>query len=143
MSEEILIERSGDYWTIRYGDFTKSLPYKPNIDTIKSIILDYENSRIDQEILSGFVWEGMKVWLSSENQFNYKAAYDLAFQSNGKSLPVTFKFGDLENPVYHKFESLSELESFYTEAIGYVNKTLASGWAKKDAIDWGAMEDAL
>ena len=40
----------------------------------------------------------MPVWLSSENQFNYKAAYDLAVQTGGATLPVTFKFGTDEVP---------------------------------------------
>jgi hypothetical protein len=40
----------------------------------------------------------MPVWLSTENQFNYKAAFDLATQTGGKSLPVTFKFGSTNNP---------------------------------------------
>ena len=49
---------------------------RPHMDTIKSVITDWCNEQIDREILSGFLYEGMPVWLSSENQFNYKAAYD-------------------------------------------------------------------
>ena len=30
----------------------------------------------------------MNIWLSSENQFNYKVAYDLALQTNGANLPI-------------------------------------------------------
>lgn len=29
------------------------------------------------------------MWLSQENQYDYKAAYDLAFQTDGKTLPVS------------------------------------------------------
>ena len=39
-------------------------------------------------------------------------AYDLAVQTNGVSLPVTFKFGDNDNPVYYKFTTLEELTDF-------------------------------
>ena len=45
---------------------------RPHMDTIKSVITDWCNEQIDREILSGFLYEGMPVWLSSENQFNYK-----------------------------------------------------------------------
>ena len=62
---------------------------RPHMDTIKSVITDWCNEQIDREILSGFLYEGMPVWLSSENQFNYKAAYDLAVQTGGATLPVT------------------------------------------------------
>ena len=50
------------------------------------------------------------VWLSTENQYNYKAAYDLAVQTGGETLPVTFKFGSDEQPEYHTFEKLDESE---------------------------------
>lgn len=120
-----------------------SFPYKPSLDTIKEVILGVENSRIDKKILSGFVWNGMSVWLSSENQFNYKAAYDLATQTNGYSLPVTFKFGDTENPVYHEFKTLDDIADFYVKAMSHVNNTLKEGWESKDSIDWSLYKNAL
>ena len=87
---------------------------KPSGEIIRTVILGWYNEQIDREILSGFVYEGMPVWLSSENQFNYKAAYDLAVQTGGATLPVTFKFGTDEQPVYRTFETLEELTDFYT-----------------------------
>lgn len=116
---------------------------KVSFNQIKAFILEEINKRTDQSILSGFFWKDMPVWLSTENQFNYKAAYDLAFQTNGASLPTVFKFGDTENPIYYKFDTLDELQDFYVKAMTYINEQLAIGWAKKDAIDWGAYEEAL
>jgi hypothetical protein len=101
---------------------------KPTEVLAKRIILDWYNKDIDYKILSGFVWKNMPVWLSSENQFNYKAAYDLAVQTNGESLPVTFKFGTSDNPIYYTFETLEDFTDFYTSAINYINQTLAEGW---------------
>ena len=80
---------------------------KPGPDTIKSVITGWYNDQTDREILSGFVYEDMPVWLSSENQFNYKAAYDLAVQTGGAMLP----------------------------AMKHIQDTLADGWRKKDAFD--------
>lgn len=113
-----------------------SFPRKPSFAQIQSFILAAINKRTDELILSGFTWNGMQVWLSSENQFNYKAAYDLAVQTNGANLPTVFKFGDNTNPVYHKFDTVEELSDFYMKAMSYINNCLAIGWAKKDAIDW-------
>lgn len=90
---------------------------------VRSRLAKYYDSITDWKILSGFEWRGMKVWLSMENQFNYKAAYDLAVQTGGTSLPVTFKFGDTV-PVYHTFNTLEEISDFYTSALSYVNNTL-------------------
>ena len=117
--------------------------HKPSLSEVKTIVLNGYNDIIDQAILSGFKWKDMPVWLSTENQFNYKAAYDLAFQTNGASLPTVFKFGDTENPIYYKFDTLEDLQDFYVKAMRYINEQLAIGWAKKDAIDWSKYEEAL
>ena len=117
--------------------------HKPTIDEIKEVILAWHNEQIDGKILSGFEWRGNSVWLSTENQFNYKAAYDLAVQSNGSSLPVTFKFGTTEQPTYYQFDNLTDLSDFYLSAMAYINGTLADGWRTKDAIDWSQWEQYL
>ena len=113
----------------------ESFVVRPHMDTIKSVITDWYNEQIDREILSGFLYEGMPVWLSSENQFNYKAAYDLAVQTGGATLPVTFKYGTDEVPQYREFVTLEELTDFYTKAMKHVQDTLSDGWRKKDAFD--------
>lgn len=65
----------------------------------------------------------------------YKAAYDLAVQTGGETLPVTFKFGSDEQPEYYTFSRLDELKDFYTEAVRYIQKVLAEGWEKKDKFN--------
>lgn len=107
--------------------------HKPTEEEIKQTIIGWINSQTDQAILSGFVWNGMPVWLSSENQFNYKAAYDLAVQTNGATLPVKFKFGTDDVPC--TFHTVEDLSDFYTQAMQHIQTTLAEGWKKKDAFD--------
>lgn len=119
------------------------IEHKPAIKEAKDIILSWMNSEIDKKILEGFEWDGMSVWLSAENQFNYKAAYDLAVQTEGLNLPVTFKFGTTDEPVYYEFTTVEELTDFYTKAMAYINKQLADGWAAKDAVDWSPYVLAL
>ncbi len=108
---------------------------KPSSDDIKNVVTDWYNEQINTTILSGFAWNGMPVWLSSENQFNYKAAYDLAVQTSGATLPVTFKFGTDDGPLYHSFQTVDELSDFYTQAMQHIQHTLTSGWNAKDAFD--------
>lgn len=107
-----------------------------SVKQVKSFILNYYNNQIDNKILKDFKWNGHSVWLSTENQFNYKAAYDLAIQTQGKSLPVTFKFGTTLNPSYYTFETLDDLQDFYIKAISFINDTLREGWKIKDSINW-------
>ena len=117
--------------------------HKPSLEEVKNIVLNGYNQIIDEKILSGFVWKGMSVWLSIENQFNYKAAYDLAVMSQGKSLPTVFKFGTTDNPVYYSFGTLEDISDFYISGMAYINTCLAEGWKQKDSIDWSVYEQAL
>lgn len=121
------------------------LPHKPSFEDIKKHILDYCNQEIDKGILSGFKWRGMSVWLSPENQQNYKASFDLAMQFNGLggTLPVTFKFGSEAEPIYYKFETLDDLKDFYLSAVQFVTLALEEGWKKKDTINWEIYHKAL
>ena len=138
------VDEEGNKTETNLGTWTEMwLSGKPSIEQVKGIILDTMNKEIDQKILSGFVWKDIPVWLSTENQFNYKAAYDLAVMSQGQSLPVTFKFGTTESPVYYTFESLEDISDFYLSAMTYINKTLEDGWKKKDDIDWSVYEKTL
>jgi hypothetical protein len=110
--------------------------HKPAIGEVKAIVMDWYNSQINAEILSGFKYEGNTVWLSQENQFNYKAAFDAAMLIGNLPSPVTFKFGESDNPVYRKFESLKELSDFYSAVMSHIQETLEAGWKKKDDFDF-------
>lgn len=109
--------------------------HKPTEDEIRQTVIGWYNQITDEEILSGFEWNGMKVWLSTENQFNYKVAYDLAVQTAGAVLPITFKFGTDEVPCYHGFQTIEELTDFYTRAMEHIRSSIAKGWAKKEAFN--------
>lgn len=116
----------------------------PDLAAIRKAIIADINARTDERILTGFSWNGKPVWLSQENQFNYKAAYDLALQTDGQSLPVKFKLGEDADglPVYHTFTALSAFTDFYTRAIAFINQCLNDGWAMKDGIDWTPYAEA-
>ena len=117
-------------WTYRER-FTR----KPTQEEIKDIIITQINKNVEEKILCGLVWKDMPIWLSTENQFNYKAAYDLAVQTGGQSLPVKFKFGTDEQPVYHTFTTLDDLQEFYMTSLAFVQQVLDEGWQEKDNLD--------
>lgn len=54
--------------------------HKPTDEEIRTLVMSWYNSQTDAAILSGFAYNGAPVWLSTENQYNYKAAYDLPFR---------------------------------------------------------------
>lgn len=121
-------------------DYRKQYKYKPEVDELKDEILELVNDEVDKTILSGYEYDGKMVWLSTENQFNYKAAYDLAVQTGGASLPVTLKLGTLEEPEYVTFEDVETFSAFYIGAIKFIQKVLEEGWNEKDKVDWTKFE---
>ena len=72
---------------------------------------------------------------------NFKAAYDIARDTAGASLPIKFKLGEDADgaPVYHTFTKLEPLADFVMKAMSFVVTTLNEGWVKKD-IDYSIFE---
>lgn len=138
IQKNIATESNPNASGVNYEEFEFSR--KPSVDEVKKVIIDWYNRQIDDSILRKFVWNDMPVWLSMENQFNYKAAFDLAVQTNGNSLPVIFKFGTDDKAVYHEFTTLEDITDFYSKAVAFKDKILSEGWALKDAIDFSLYE---
>lgn len=135
------INPKNDTWRVRWkiseGVYEeREFKHKPSLERLQEVIKAWFNKQVEDKIVSGFEWNNIPVWLNTENQFNYKTAYDLAVQTNGASLPIKFKFGTDENPVYHTFETLEELSDFYMKAVNHVSASLNEGWENKDSIDW-------
>lgn len=120
-------------------DWRHTFDHHPTADELKEVITQHIDAQTDGKILSGFVWNGQRVWLSAENQRNFSEAQRAAMITKGESLPVTFKIGEDEHkaPVYHEFTTVEELTDFYLQAFAYINQTLNEGWREKDAAaEW-------
>ena len=119
----------------KYGYcWRKDYDHRPAQEELQADLVALVNRSVDEKILTGFAYEGNPVYLSSENQFNYKAAFDICMMTNGANLPVTFKFGDEQKPVYRKFETKDELKGFFLQAMDFISKTLSEGWTEKDTV---------
>lgn len=135
------VDPKRDIWKIRwdFDDNTfqeETFNHKPTIQEIKDTIYKRINEETQNIIINDFIWKEMKINLDQNSQINYKAAYDLAVQSAGVSLPIKFKFGNWDDPIYYKFTTLTELSDFYTAMIKHIQNTLQDGWKKKDNINW-------
>lgn len=152
-SEFSLVKEEGTRTTIGYGMtavdeehaewgevyIPKKVTQKPTLEQVKAAIIDSINQATEEEIVGGFVWNGINVWLSAENQRNFSEAQRIGIT------PITFKLGEGENgaPIYHTFESKEELDDFYMAAFNFINEKLQNGWSLKDGIDWDAYDNAL
>ena len=145
--EDALVKlRSNKYFVVfgLYSDddgsyrWRKYYDHKPTLAEMKSDINALINSMTDATIINGFSWNGKPVYLSQENQINFKAAYDLAVQTEGAILPIKFKLGEDSDgePVYHTFTSLNAFSDFYTRAVSFITTALANGWEQKDSVDY-------
>lgn len=116
----------------------KDYDHKPGEQELRADINGLINTLTDYKILTGFVWNGKPVYLSQENQMNFKAAHDLAVQTEGAILPVKFKLGEDEDgkPVYHTFTKVESMQDFILKTFAYINKCTNDGWVEKDGIDY-------
>ena len=87
------------------------------------------NMDCNMKILQSMKWKEHSIWLSSENQFNYKAFYDLAVQGD-VTFPRVFKLGE----EYYSFADLTELKDFYLSCLAHIENCLAECWQNKKAI---------
>lgn len=119
-------------------NWRKYYDHKPTSEELREDIDTLVNAIVDERIIDGFTWKDIPVYLSQENQLNFKAAYDLAMQTGGKNLPIKFKLGEDEdsNPQYHTFTDLVEFTDFYTKAVEHIIATLNEGWKAKDSINY-------
>lgn len=108
--------------------------HRPSIDEIKTLICGWIDEKTKNTILSGFSYEGNPVWLSQENQANYQRTYLQTTLCDG-TLPVTFKFGTDDAPVYRVFNNASELGAFYRAFSDHIRQAQLAGWNEKDMIN--------
>ena len=146
--DQLLVYGKGKKAILIYGygeengqgyDWRHEFTHRPTKQEVLHTIISHVNQLTDQKILNGFVWNDKPVYLSSENQFNFKTVYDIAVQTKGKNLPVKFKLGETESgtAVYHVFENMSGFADFYTQATSFIMQTLNDGWTEKDAAtEW-------
>lgn len=131
---------------------------------IRQAILDDIDARTDYRIENDMVWtpaaggDPIPVKLDAENKFNFKASYDLAVQTKGATLPVTFKMSEQEvevetegsegrkterRPVYHTFTTMDDATDFFLKAMAFIQQCYEEGWAIKDNFDFTPYEEAL
>lgn len=132
-----------------YEYYSSNFDHKPSLVEIKDLVVKHYNTECDKEIVSGCRFENELVWLSQENQFNYKAAFDRALQKESTLkegeknplLPVIFKVGDEYNPVYKVFNTIDDLGDFIDLTLNHVLTTLGKYWEIKNTIDWTKYEE--
>ena len=124
-------------WRVRLGItptetgaewYEHDFDHRPTADEIRALFVELVNEKVQQSILTGMVYNDMPVWLSEENQLNFRST---------PTVPVRFKLGEAEDgsPVYHTFTTQKELTAFNKAVVDHIAACLNEGWTEKDAFD--------
>ena len=105
---------------------------KPTREELQKLLTDTVNAAVAEKILRGMTWEGRQVWLSQENQMNYRTAYDRAVRTDGASLPMTVKLGGEYEPEYVELKTLEEAQEFCDAVAAHIDGCIKDGWKEKD-----------
>lgn len=137
-------------WDLFYGfgkdednemgyNWRTSFDHHPTIDEVKDIISTQISENAQKRIVEGYMWNGLQVWLSSENQENYTLAYNMAKNGDLKDMP-TVKLGTDDEPVLHTFKDTAELISFVKGMQQHIQDILIAYWKERNEIDWSIFE---
>lgn len=108
--------------------------HKPTREEIATVINQSINEKTSNKIQSGFMYNEKQIWLSEQNQLNYKMLFD------SKQDGIVIKCGDDINPEYITFDKFEDFEQFYNKVTLFIYNSLKEGWELKDSIDYSVYE---
>ncbi len=111
----------------------KDYDHRPTMAEVKSDIEDLINEQVQERIRTGMEYETMPVWLSEENQLNFRSV---------PRVPARFKIGEYADgtSAYRVFETREELAEFNEAVANHIAQCLNAGWDEKDAVDYSVYE---
>lgn len=112
----------------------KDYDHRPTREEIQADIEALINEQVAERIREGLVYDNIHVWLSKENQLNFRST---------PTIPVRFKLGNYADgtTAYKIFETREELESFNGVVADHIARCLNEGWDEKDAVDYSVYEN--
>ena len=117
--------------------------YKPGLDEIKSLINSQIDADIDEETLSGMVWNDKPVRIDDEFQTNILGVLAVLGIKGDALFPKTFKLGNYadSSPAFHTFNTAMEFADFAEALMAHKEGAYQKGWAQKQALEesgWSA-----
>lgn len=119
-------ERGGTY------EYRHTFDHKPTWEEVEAVLIEAINEHTKEIIINGFRWNGMRVWLSNENQRNFMMMEKLTSEAYPRNVKINEDSDG--KPIYYTFVSEEEFAAFSKLAAQHVNNTLAAGWNEKDNL---------
>jgi hypothetical protein len=127
-----LINVGGDNYQWNYKIFNS----KPSINVIKDTINSSINQNTKQYIENNFKWNGMSIYLSIENQIDYKLLLDTTILLEGTNLPEEVKFKVNGENIYYSFETIDDMKDFIIAMNNHIRRYIAEGNKAKDEVNY-------
>ena len=134
-------------WSIKHEVINKTdediqLHDDSEIKTLRTRILSEVDNKTNEFIMYGFIYNGLKVRLTIEDQINFEGEFNLIkdFMSTGTPesvfFPLSYKVWTNEDgsPVFMVLVNLDELRDFLFKGKTYIRDCLAAGWVIKNAV---------
>ena len=112
------------------------LTHKPSIVEIKDTINTYINEQIKKAITENFIWNGMKIKLSLENQIDYKLLFDTTMIQNGTNLPEKLKFKSNGETIHYEIDNIDEFKDFIIQMNNHIRNCVKIGYDMKESIHY-------
>lgn len=143
LSEEALPEGAPEDAPKPYSYRTHLFDHQPTHEEVCDLLYGAINDACDEAILRGGKYTTLEetprtcpLYLNQQNQFNWKAIYDMAKHSGGANLPAILKLGITdEDAYYYTITTMRQLEHFILSVFKYIETTLASCWSAKQSLD--------
>ena len=128
-------------------DWRQEFDHVPTKQEVRDVIISHIDTRTDARILNGYQWtvlhgsdagKTVNVWLSAENQSNYKAKHDVALAyPQLVTFPMRYKISEdaQKRAIYEESQDISELATFYLGGIAYIERCIDEGWEEKDSVN--------
>ena len=78
----------------------------------------------------------MSIYLSIENQIDYKLLFDTTTLLEGSNLPTKVKFKINGESIYYNFETIEDMKDFIISMNNHIRKCLEVGNEAKDEINY-------
>lgn len=143
LKEEPLPEDAPEGTMPSYSYATHLFDHQPTHEEVTELIYGAINEACDEAILTGCTYTTLEdtphrcqLYLNQQNQFNWKAIYDMAKHSGGGNLPAILKLGiSDEDAYYYTITTMRQLEHFILSVFKHIETTLASCWMAKQHLN--------
>lgn len=115
-------------------EYRKTFDHEPTWEEVKAQLVEAINEHTQEQIINGFEWEGVKIWLSEQVQLNLASIERAQFPEGQYPIGIKVNEDAEGEAVYMSFASAEAFSEFHRRASDHIVATLDAGWKEKKAL---------